>query len=91
MSAVNCPNVVGPAVRAETTDGAQTRHESSWIVVKISTLLHCQKDPVCKVHHEAEVVSFQHESAGESRACVLGVSWLQCTHVIQYDPKGQPD
>lgn len=34
MSAVNCPNVVGPAVRAETTDGAQTRHESSWIVVK---------------------------------------------------------
>ena len=47
------------------------------------------------LHHEAEfsvlLVSVQHESAGESRASLLGVSCLQCTHVMQCDPKGQPD
>jgi len=52
-------------------------------------------DSVRQVHHEAEfsllLVSMQHESAGESRASLLGVSCLQCTHVMQCDPKGEPD
>jgi hypothetical protein len=53
------------------------------------------KDAVFKVHNEAEfsllLVPVQYEGAGGSRACLLGVSWLQCTCVMQCNPKGQPD
>jgi len=72
---------------------AQTSHHRSGIFVKFRRS-YVAKDAICEVHHEAYfslLVSVQHESTGESCASLLGVSCLQCTHVMRCDPKGQPD
>lgn len=93
MPAVNCPDVAGFAVHTETTDGH--RHVTTGLGLLWNfDALNVAKDAVCEVHHEAcfsLLDSVQRESTGESCASLLGVSCLQCTHIMRCNPKGQLD
>jgi len=94
VSAVNCPDFAGSAFHAKTTDGnrhvtkglgllwnfdARTLRRTLYVkhIMKLSFLFFWSL-------HSTRV-------RAESRASLLGVSCLQCTHVMQCDPKGQPD
>ena len=83
------PGPCGFRVSCRNDSRAQTCHKRSGIVVKFRRS-YIANDTVRQVHHESEfsliLISIQHESAAESRASLLGVSCLQCTHVMQCDP-----